>query len=70
MKSICRACGCVFSSISSFDKHRVGKHEPMERRCLSEQEMLERRMTQNDKGWWTTGDFDAERIFKKGNVAQ
>lgn len=55
MKSICGACGRIFSSVSSFDKHRVGKFEPMERRCLSEQEMLDKGMTKNDKGWWTTG---------------
>lgn len=68
MKSTCRACGCIFSSVSSFDRHRVGKHEPMERRCLSVEEMCNRGMTQNAKGWWTTGEFDASRIFGKNDV--
>lgn len=65
MKSICRACGCVFSSVSSFDKHRVGKHEPMERRCLSVDEMLAKKMVQNSKGWWTSGEFDTSRFKQK-----
>jgi hypothetical protein len=64
MKSTCGACGRIFSSISSFDKHRVGRFEPMERRCLTEPEMLQRGMTKNEKGWWTTGEFDASKFRK------
>ena len=31
-KSLCRACGCVFSTTSNFDKHRVGRHG-VDRKC-------------------------------------
>jgi hypothetical protein len=50
--------------VSSFDKHRVGRYEPLERRCLNIDEMLARGMTKNEKGWWTTGEFDASKFLK------
>jgi hypothetical protein len=69
MKSICGACGLIFSSVSSFDKHRVGRYEPLERRCLTVDEMIEKKMVQNEKGWWTTGVFDGSRFASKNDVA-
>lgn len=68
MKSTCGACRLVFSSVSSFDMHRVGKYEPLERRCLSPEEMKIKGMAQNDRGWWTTGDFDASGFHKSSVV--
>jgi hypothetical protein len=62
----CWACGEDFGSVKAFDAHRVGKHAylyaeglkmspPMEdgRRCLSTQEMEERRWGKNVHGRWT-----------------
>ncbi|MDT9694142.1 hypothetical protein Q5762_38595, partial [Streptomyces sp. P9(2023)] len=44
------------------DMHRTGKHGqitgPARRRCLTEAEMLDRGMTRNRSGQWTTGLVD------------
>lgn len=37
-KSQCGACGEVFSSVGTFDRHRIGKHGA--RRCMISCEML------------------------------
>lgn len=39
-KSQCSACKQVFSSVSAFDRHRIGKHGK-DRRCMTEDEMRE-----------------------------
>ena len=69
-KSICGACDQTFTSVSAFDMHRVGgygdpiykkgklvEYGPSKRHCLSAEEMREKGMLQNEKGWWTTGAF-------------
>jgi hypothetical protein len=48
----CGACFEDFAGITEFDKHRVGSHEPLERRCLTEAEMKELGWKKNDKGRW------------------
>src|SRR5690348_5405941 len=35
----------------------IGYTKPT-RRCLTEQEMLEKGMRKTEKGWWSTGTFD------------
>ncbi len=40
----CTACGLYFNSDYAFCKHRVGLHMPIERRCITEPEMLEKGM--------------------------
>lgn len=75
----CRACGKIFSSTYAFDKHRTGSYgKPIreknriigytkhKRRCCTEQEMLDKQMIKNDKGVWTTGEFDASIFVKQG----
>ena len=46
--SLCRACGKVFTTVSTFDKHRTGKYDLKApgygRRCLTDAEM-------DDAGW-------------------
>lgn len=70
-KSACGKCEQVFTSVSSFDMHRVGNYgDPIykkgntgeiigytkpTRRCLTVEEMIEKGMTRTEKGWWTTG---------------
>jgi hypothetical protein len=39
-----------------------------ERRCLTEAEMLAKKMVKNGKGIWTTGEFDASVFGKKEEV--
>lgn len=39
--AFCRGCGRDFSNDSLFDRHRVGKHEPLERRCMTDLELLD-----------------------------
>jgi len=75
----CCACGQLFTSDSPFRKHRVGLYgEPIydskkqvdgytkhTRTCLTEVEMLEKGMMKNEKGLWTTGEFDASAFAKE-----
>jgi|GEM_PF-1557872 len=49
----CSGCGEFFNSLSPFDKHRIGRHG-VDRRCLSEPEMLEAGMDKNTAGYWVT----------------
>jgi len=39
--AFCRSCGRDFAGTTYFDMHRVGLHEPDERRCATEGEMHE-----------------------------
>ena len=50
----CGACGLDFGSLTAFDKHRVGRHEPLERRCLTLEELEAGGFVQNAYGRWTT----------------
>lgn len=65
MANWCRACEQDFSSVRTFDQHRVGKHEytysegikfePMVedgRRCLTEDEMLLLGLRPDKRGRW------------------
>ena len=63
--NLCRACGKDFSGVSTFDLHRVGKHDytyseglhmdPMRedgRRCLSTDELYMRGLRLDSRGRW------------------
>jgi hypothetical protein len=64
--STCSGCGITFSSLGSFDRHRVGSYEKQERRCLTEDEMIARKMRKSKLGYWTSGgDFDMSKAFSK-----
>lgn len=52
--NVCGACGLDFGSVDSFDKHRVGRHTPLERRCLTIAELEAGGFVQNVYGRWTT----------------
>lgn len=63
----CEACRCGFSSITSFDMHRVGEFasaasagRPSTRRCLSVAEMRAKGMTLTRRGWTTGREFNRE----------
>lgn len=49
-KCQCARCSCVFRSLSTFDKHRVGPWA--DRRCLTHQEMQDRGFRQRADGVW------------------
>ena len=54
-KCQCPACKLYFNSTAAFDKHRVGRYGVEgERRCMTVQEMSERGMEVNAKGYWIT----------------
>jgi hypothetical protein len=38
--NFCVACENDFTSLTLFDRHRVGSHQGDDRRCLTEREML------------------------------
>ena len=46
----CPACGLYFGGVSAFDDHRVGVAG--DRRCLSQPEMSEKGMRQDQRGYW------------------
>jgi len=52
----CSGCGRYFSSVASFDAHRLGDGES--RHCLSEPAMRARGMVVNEKGYWATSAWD------------
>lgn len=47
----CPACGKYFNSNGAFDKHRIGQHG-VNRRCMSDAEMLESGMFLGDDEFW------------------
>jgi hypothetical protein len=47
----CGACNEYFNSFGAFDKHRVGKYGK-DRRCLTTEEMIEKKMSKNEAGFW------------------
>jgi len=47
----CQGCKTHFNSTAAFDKHRSGQHG-VDRRCLTEPEMLAKGMAKNAAGFW------------------
>jgi hypothetical protein len=65
--NLCRGCGQDFSSVKTFDRHRVGGHEylwsperPNGRRCLSVSEIQGLGWTLNKWGRW----LDPSQAFR------
>lgn len=56
----CLECHETFTRTKAGDKHRTGRHGvtegPDRRRCLTPAELAAKGMTQNSKGYWTTGE--------------
>jgi hypothetical protein len=53
----CAACFEDFTSLETFDRHRVGSHEPDERRCLDIAAMTAKGWAKDPRGRW----FDPAR---------
>jgi hypothetical protein len=49
-QSRCSGCGLYFTSVSSFDFHRVGPYSA--RRCMTEAELRADGVTPNERGYW------------------
>jgi hypothetical protein len=60
----CPGCGLDFSSVSAFDKHRVGRHDPDERRCLDVGEIHDAGMELDPRGRYRINltEADQERL--------
>ena len=54
---LCRACGLTFSTVSNFDRHRIGKYAIAAphhgRRCLTADELREKGWRVKPSGGWT-----------------
>jgi hypothetical protein len=61
----CMTCGEVFKSEAGFNKHRVGKYKPYDRRCLTVPEMTAIGMVRNDKHLWVTAAYDENAYTKE-----
>ena len=48
----CPTCHKYFNSTYAFDKHRIGEHGTKGRRCMTEEEMLAKKMGLNAAGFW------------------
>jgi hypothetical protein len=69
--NFCCTCGEDFSSLTGFDRHRVGKHEylydPWDdskldgRRCLTTDEMLKKGWARDRNGRWQVPRSGTER---------
>jgi hypothetical protein len=51
----CTACHETFTGTSAGDRHRTGAYFPLERRCLTSDEMRAKGMAQNKHGHWGNG---------------
>lgn len=53
----CQGCKQYFNSNGAFEKHRTGKHG-VNRRCLTPDEMIAKKMSINKDGFWITEAYD------------
>ncbi len=54
-------CGEYFNSTFAFDRHRTGQ-PGLDRRCLTEHEMLAAGMSRNASGYWISRSLPAPRV--------
>jgi len=50
-RSLCRGCNKVFSTTSTFDRHRVGEYP--DRRCLTAEELTAKGWSEREGIWRT-----------------
>jgi hypothetical protein len=65
-RALCDGCLRVFSGESAFDRHREGRFEPDERRCLSPLEMAPKGLFRKESGVWGR---HARRLHSTGTAA-
>jgi len=74
-KSICSGCHGIFNSVGVFDKHRIGEYQKSDgtssnRQCLTQEQMRDKGLLQNAKGWWIGSEYDASSHSNEGKEAQ
>lgn len=57
----CTGCGLLFNSSHAFDKHRHGAHG-VDRRCMTEPEMLAKGMVRGADNFWRGSAMPAHLI--------
>ena len=62
-KNQCQGCKEFFTANSSFSKHRTGEYGGG-RRCMTEAEMLEKKMAKDKDGFWMTRAFNPSELNK------
>jgi len=60
----CPTCDLLFNSTLAFDKHRTGRHG-IDRRCLTEAEMIAKKMVKNKLGRWVGSAMPVSRYAVK-----
>jgi hypothetical protein len=65
----CGACREYFNSNRMFEKHRTGVFG-VDRRCLNEQEMLDKKMLKNPAGFWIGSIMDKSLIEKRNAIRE
>jgi hypothetical protein len=60
----CPTCDIYFNSSIAFSKHRVGRHG-IDRRCMTEPEMLAAGMGLNTHGYWTASVMPEEEKLRR-----
>jgi len=64
----CAACKKYFNSTGAFEKHRTGKYG-IDRRCKTEEEMIEDGMALNKDGFWIGSKMKGYMENEKTNNA-
>ena len=59
----CCTCGQYFNGERSFDRHRIGVHG-VNRRCLTDSEMLALGWFQNAAGFWAVTHLDSAGLAR------
>ena len=60
-RCLCRGCNEYFNSDHAFDRHRAWD-SPTVRRCLTNEEMVEKGMSVNASGFWITEPRRKHRV--------
>jgi hypothetical protein len=62
----CPTCHEYFNSNFAFDKHRIGNHRDLNRRCMNPEEMLGKGMGLNVYGFWVGNKMEDSLVEKLG----
>lgn len=65
----CRGCGEYFNSSNAFERHRTGEHG-VNRRCLTPDEMLAKKMQKNSQGFWVGRPMSEAEKLRRRNAGR
>lgn len=66
----CDTCGVYFGGDKAFDMHRVGRHEPYERRCLTADEMVNHGLECRNEVWRQKAAKDRPAHWAKAETVE